>query len=322
MKALVYTGPEALEIRDVPASVAAPGEVVVDVDGCGICGSDMHAFLGHDDRRPAPLTLGHEVAGRLPSGQRVTVNPRVSSPTSPATLAGRDHLCPERQILSMPPREGGFAGQVSIPADNVVAVPDNVSTEQAALAEPIACGWHAVRVAQPLVWADKPRALVIGGGAIGLGAVLSLVAAGVEDGVVAEPNPLRRKALERYSPYTPTAPEDVPDNAFDIVIDGVGYEATRAKACSAVTPGGVIIHIGLGSAAGGIDARRLTLQEIAFIGVYTYTAQDFRDCCAAMFSGRLGPLDWTETRPLDEGARAFADIRAGTVAAPKIILTP
>jgi hypothetical protein len=73
----------------------------------------------------------------------------------------------------------------------------------------------------------------------------------------------------------------------------------------------VIVHIGLGSATGGLDIRRMTLQEITFIGTYTYTAQDFRDTAQAMFDGRLGALDWTETRPLSDGASAFGDIRAG-----------
>ncbi|MEL6960425.1 MAG: galactitol-1-phosphate 5-dehydrogenase, partial [Pseudomonadota bacterium] len=80
--------------------------------------------------------------------------------------------------------------------------------------------------------------------------------------------------------------------------------------------------IGLGSADGGLDIRRVTLQEISFIGTYTYTAQDFRDTCAAMWDGRLGPLDWIETRALADGNQAFTDIRAGITPAPKIILNP
>ena len=66
----------------------------------------------------------------------------------------------------------------------------------------------------------------------------------------------------------------------------------------------------------------MTLQEITFIGTYTYTAQDFRDTAAAIFDGRFGPLDWMEMRPLADGQQAFRDIRSGTVAAPKIILLP
>jgi L-iditol 2-dehydrogenase len=108
----------------------------------------------------------------------------------------------------------------------------------------------------------------------------------------------------------------------DLVIDGVGYAATRADATAITRPGGVIMHIGLGEATGGLDIRRMTLQEITFIGTYTYTAEDFRQTAAAIFDGRLGPLDWIEERALADGQQAFADIRAGVVAAPKIILRP
>ncbi|HAW48565.1 MAG TPA: galactitol-1-phosphate 5-dehydrogenase, partial [Roseovarius sp.] len=111
-----------------------------------------------------------------------------------------------------------------------------------------------------------------------------------------------------------------PAEQFDIVVDGVGYEATRAQASAHARPGGVIVHIGLGQSTGGLDIRRMTLQEITFIGTYTYTAQDFRDCAQAMFEGRLGALDWVEERALSEGSGAFADIRAGRVTSPKIIL--
>jgi L-gulonate 5-dehydrogenase len=84
----------------------------------------------------------------------------------------------------------------------------------------------------------------------------------------------------------------------------------------------VIVHIGLGSASGGLDIRRITLQEIAFIGTYTYTRSDFVETAEAIFGGALGTLDWAEIRPLSDGARAFADIKAGRAAAPKIMLQP
>ena len=81
-------------------------------------------------------------------------------------------------------------------------------------------------------------------------------------------------------------------------------------------------HVGLGEDIGGLDIRRMTLQEITFIGTYTYTAADFRQTAQAIFDGRLGPLDWVEERALSDGAQAFRDIRSGAVAAPKIILRP
>jgi threonine dehydrogenase-like Zn-dependent dehydrogenase len=109
---------------------------------------------------------------------------------------------------------------------------------------------------------------------------------------------------------------------YDLVIDGVGFAATRAAASRAARPGGVIVHIGLGDASAGLDIRRLTLQEITFIGAYTYSPRDFQDTAAAIFDGRLGSLDWAEQRPLEDGATAFTDILAGRAAAPKIVLRP
>ncbi|NCQ24459.1 MAG: galactitol-1-phosphate 5-dehydrogenase [Rhodobacteraceae bacterium CG17_big_fil_post_rev_8_21_14_2_50_63_15] len=327
MKALVYTGPEGLEYRDFADPQPDSGEALIRVESVGICGSDMHAYLGHDDRRPAPLVLGHEAAGMVlsgaMSGQRVTVNPLVTCGACPACLSGRDNLCATRQIISMPPREGAFAGLLAMPERNLVALPDHVTTNQAALAEPIACGWHAVRLGRAVLGDGPHRALVLGGGAIGLGAALSLAAQGIRDVTVVEPHAARRTYLGLHCDQRVAHPETLDAlDQFDIVVDGVGFEATRSQASAHVRPGGVIVHIGLGQAAGGLDIRRMTLQEITFIGTYTYTAQDFRDCAQAMFDGRLGALDWVEDRPLSDGATAFADIRAGRVTSPKILLHP
>lgn len=319
MKALVYTGVETLEFQDAADPMPSEGDALVHVESVGICGSDMHAFLGHDDRRPAPLILGHEGAGVTSDGRRVTINPLVSDPNSAASQSGRENLDPGRQIISMPPREGAFAEYVSIPERNLVEVPDHVTLDQAALAEPIAVSWHAARLGvRALHDADHGRAHVIGGGAIGLAAALSLKAMGVDNVTLAEPNEARAAYLRDHCGITI---DNDPDGA-PLIVDAVGYAATRAAASALATPGGVILHIGLGSSDGGIDIRRLTLQEITFIGTYTYTAQDFRDCAAAMWDGKLGPLDWVETRALSEGGQAFEDIRSGVVAAPKIILKP
>jgi len=327
MKALVYTGQEALEFRDVPDPAPWDDHHLIRIDSVGICGSDMHAYLGHDDRRPAPLILGHEGAGTVVGGSldgtRVTINPLVTCGACRACEAGRDNLCSTRQIISMPPREGAFAEYVTMPERNLVPVPDNITLEKAALAEPVAVGWHAVRLGLEALTADKAEtALVIGGGAIGVASAISLIAQGVPSVTLIEPNGLRRDYLALGANVRVLAPDDIAGLEFDVTVDCVGYDATRTTACAATRPGGVILHVGLGGGTAGLDIRRMTLQEITFIGTYTYTAQDFRDTCAAMFDGRLGPLDWTETRPLSDGAKAFSDIREGRIAAPKIILKP
>jgi threonine dehydrogenase-like Zn-dependent dehydrogenase len=324
MKALVYEGVETLNIREEPNPTPRDGEHLIRVDAVGICGSDMHAYLGHDARRPAPLILGHEAAGVVQGGpldgHRVTINPLVPCGTCPACVGGRGNLCPERQIISLAPRQGAFAQYVTMPAANLVEVPDDVPLDKASLAEPLAVSWHAARlVLEALHPSMERRALVLGGGAIGLAASLALRAMGMDHVTIVEPNTVRRTFL------ADTCGEDAvaeADSFFPVVIDAVGYAATRATASAHVTPGGVIAHVGLGEDTGGLDVRRMTLQEITFIGTYTYTAQDFRDTAQAIFDGRLGPLDWIETRPLHDGPQAFKDLRAGIVATPKVILEP
>lgn len=326
MKALVNTATQVLSYQDVPDPVPEPGQSLIRVRASGICGSDMHAFLGHDDRRPTPLILGHEAAGEVVGGPRhgarVTINPLVTCGTCQACLAGRDNLCPERRIISMPPREGAFAELVVMRDENLVSVPDDVPLSKAALAEPLACGWHAVRLGAKALDRDLAdlRCHVIGGGAIGVGAALALRAFGARQITLAEPNAIRRATLENIGGFEVIDPANA--GRADLVIDAAGFAQTRADATAMTNPGGVILHIGLGEAAGGLDIRRMTLQEITFIGTYTYTARDFRDTAAAIFDGRLGALDWTEQRPLADGQKAFEDIRAGVVAAPKIILEP
>lgn len=324
MKALVYTGPKAMEYRETPDPVPNAGEVLVRVDSVGICGSDMHAYLGHDARRPAPLILGHEAAGVIEGGprdgERVTVNPLVVSPDSPYRKAGRGHLCPKRQIISMPPREGAFAALLALPEENLVTVPDGISLEHAALAEPLSVSWHAVKLGLGALHdACDRRALIIGGGAIGVAAALALKAMGLDDVTVLEPNPVRRDFLKTHCDFATT---EAPKGSYPLIFDAVGYAATRKVASERAEPGGVIVHIGLGDGEGGLDIRKITLQEIAFVGSYCYTAQEFRDCATALFAGRLGDLAWTESRPLAEGWVAFQDILAGHVPAPKIILKP
>lgn len=330
MKALVYTGPNQLVFRDEPDLPARAGEVLVRVEAVGICGSDMHAYHGHDERRPAPLILGHEAVGVIATGaragMRVAVNPLVTCGHCAWCRDGRSHLCASRQIISMPPRPGAFAEFTRIPEINLVEVPPGLGVNQAALAEPVAVAWHAVRNAACLL--RRPlaasRAVVLGGGAIGLAAALVLANFGAKDVAVAEPNVIRRATVKAAGPlraYDPGS-DDPGANAADLVIDAVGANATRVAASRLVRPGGVIVHIGLLPGSEGLDIRKITLQEIIVIGSYCYTHPDFVETVAALAAGHLGRLEWIEQRPLSAGAGAFRDLDAGTVAAAKIVLHP
>lgn len=329
MKALVYTGPNRLEFRDEPEPVPGNDEVLIRVEAVGICGSDMHAYHGHDSRRPAPLVLGHEAAGRIASGprtgERVTVNPLATCGVCPACEAGRSHLCPDRQIISMPPRPGAFAELTRVPERNLVAIADDFPIAHAALAEPMAVSYHAVNQGARLM--DMPlsaaRCLVLGGGAVGVAAALVMAMQGAAEIFIAEPNAARRATAERagrFQCYAPGGPGEPADSSIDLVIDAAGAVATRAAACRLVRPGGVIVHAGLLPGTEGLDIRRITLQEIILSGTYCYTPADFRATVDALYSGRLGTFGWVEERPFAEAIDAFADIDAGRTAAAKIVL--
>jgi threonine dehydrogenase-like Zn-dependent dehydrogenase len=329
MKALVYTGPNSLDYRDVPDPIAESDEVIVKVEAVGICGSDMHAYHGYDSRRPAPLILGHEAAGRIVGGkrdgERVTINPLVVDPTCPYAIEGRWHLSPTRQIISMPPRPGAFADYVRIPERNVVSIPDSLSILHAALAEPIAVAWHAVRLGverlhQPLA---ACRVVVLGGGAIGLASAIVARHFGAVDLRIGEVNILRQKTIastENFSVFTPGSEMEPRENSIDLVIDAVGALVTRAAASVMVRPGGVIVHAGLLPGLDGLDIRKITLQEITLTGTYCYTPTDFIQTVDALASGTLGGLKWFDVRPLSEGAQAFKDIDAGSASSPKLVL--
>lgn len=328
MKALVYTGPESLEFRDEPDPVSET-DVTVDISACGICGSDMHAYLGHDERRNAPLILGHEAAGKVldgpMAGKRVAINPLVTCGACNECLGGRQNLCSSRQIISMMPRPGAFAELVTIPQSNIIELPEGMPYEVAALTEPMAVSYHAVNLAEkalalPLTAA---RTVVLGGGAIGMGAAHIVRSRGGGAIAIAETSALRRDIINAagiFTSYEPGSADEPGESSVDLVIDAFGGERSRQAACHLARPGGAILHIGLASGSGGLDIRKLTLQEIAFIGTYTYTMVEFRETLAGLAAGTFGEIDWTEQRPMSEGANAFRELQDGKVATAKIIL--
>jgi alcohol dehydrogenase len=170
----------------------------------------------------------------------------------------------------------------------------------------------------------EARALVLGGGSVGLLAALLLRHQGCVELWLGDINPLRRETAAMAGPFHVFDPgqEQPTDDSFDLVIDAVGAASTRAMASKAVRAGGVIMHIGLADSSGEMDVRRMTLAQITFIGTYTYTPVDLRAAVDKLHGGALGELAWTEQRTLADGAGAFEDLLRGRSAAAKIILKP
>lgn len=329
MKALVYTAPNEMKLLDLPEPTPAPGESVISVEAVGICGSDMHAYRGHDSRRIPPLVLGHEVCGRVLSGdlegRRVIINPLIVCGHCQYCRTGRFNICSNRTMIGMT-RPGGYAERLATPVQCLVEVPDDMDPVNAALAEPTATGLHALvladrATARPIL---EARSLVIGAGSVGLLTALLLRHMGCEHIEIAEANALRRTPAidEEIGRVYDPLDEPTTANGFDLVVDCVGGAKSRTMAMEAIAPGGVLLHIGLMDNDGGLDARKLTLSEISVVGAYTYTTADLALAARKLASGALGELGWVETRPMSAGAQTFAELLAGRVAAPKVVLLP
>jgi len=330
VKALVYTGTQSLDFKDEPDPSAQAGESLIKIEASGICGSDMHAWHGHDARRVPPMILGHELAGTVvggsKDGERVAINPLITCGICRDCRAAAPNLCATRDLLGLG-RAGGYAQFVAAPTTNLFNIPDSLSTTHASLMEPTAVSLHAVHLAEKVLTRpiSECRALIIGGGAIGALAALILQGKGAREIAVAETSSFRRESLKAMcnaTVYDPLSDDVPPDNTFELVVDAVGSGATRAAASRLVRTGGIISHIGLQDNNEGLDTRRITLQEITFIGNYTYNPTDLQASLDLLADGGLGSLDWLETRTLGEGANAFKDIHHARTPSPKIVLLP
>ena len=332
MHALVYTGTQKLVYREEKNPKIVNGESIVKVSASGICGSDMHAYHGKDNRRIPPLILGHEISGTINkgkfAGKKVILNPLITCGKCDYCKRGMEHLCGKRIILGMNKpieRQGGFAEYVSIPDQNIYELPKTLAMKEAPIAEPTAVALHAVELAEKKLSKSisKSKVLIIGGGAIGLlsGLILSKVKH-CDEIIIVDPNEKRLVECSKYLDADTKKPDskDLINDKFDIVFDTVGMEVTRQQAIKVVKAGGFIIHIGLTEPSGSFDFRKATLQEITFIGTYCYTNKDFEKTINILANKKIGSLDWIEYRELKDGSSAFKQIHNGSCSAPKIIL--
>jgi len=330
MKALVYTATEEVTYQEQPKPQPRPDDIVMDIAAAAICGSDMHAYHGHDERRVPPLILGHEACGTVLNGQhagkRMVINPLMTCGQCRDCLSGRSNLCSQRELIGMY-LPGAMAEQVAIAERNLLPIPADMDSVAAALTEPTATALHAIVLVERIAYRplSEMRCLVQGGGAVGLLAALILKAKGCQQIDLAETNALRRQSIDEQhcaTTYDPIADPAPHQGDYDVVFDCVGSAMTRQSASQAVRPGGIISHVGLQNAGDGFDRRRITLQEITVLGNYCYTPLDMLASIDLLYQRCLGDLNWVDVRPLSRGGEAFADLHHGRAAAAKIVLQP
>jgi threonine dehydrogenase-like Zn-dependent dehydrogenase len=343
MLALRKTQPAfGLEFQDIPIPPPpGPGEVVVRVEAVGICGSDVHAYewtAGYGFMVPnLPLTMGHEFAGTIcrngtgsgfAEGDRVAVIPFVFCGHCPACRSDDTRNCLQREGIGLT-RDGGFQAEVRVPSRCCVAIPPEVDSELAALAEPLGVGMQAVLTGEVGL---GDTVLVLGPGTIGQSIALFARLAGAARVIVAG-----RADGPRFDVLRALGFHDIIDVAeaplkdqllaltggrpVDVVLEATGVPSTLNEGMSVLKKGGVIV-------AAGIHAEALTLPLTDFVRM--------RHQLRATHGAERGTWDRvmahlsrapesfrpmvTHRLPLERGLEGFELARQR--AASKVILTP
>jgi 2-desacetyl-2-hydroxyethyl bacteriochlorophyllide A dehydrogenase len=319
MKALVWHGDREIAYEDAPDPQPGAGEVVLDVELAGICGSDLHGYRGHPGPRVPPLVLGHEVVGRV-DGSRYTLYPLVGCGACERCRAGEDNLCATWRLVGMH-RPGVFADRVAVPTRSLVPLPEGIDAQRAVLAEPLACcvGALAPHLHTGALTHDEARSVaVLGCGPLGLLTVFLAARSGARVTAV-DPLAGRRAVASQLGAATGAA--ELEPDSVDLVVDAAGFEATWRAGLAGVHAGGTIVMLGLGNAEAAFPMAQLVRRAIALRGQFAYTRADFARAVEILAEGDL-PLDWLATAPLADGADAFAKLVDRPAEYTKILLEP
>ena len=278
MRAFVVHEPGDAGVEEVESPVPGPGEVVVDVERVGICGTDVEFFTGemaylNQGHAAFPLRLGHEWVGRVGllgpgvdpgwMGKRVTADTMLGCGSCERCLRDRRHLCARRSEIGI---RGGWPGaladQLPVPASALHDIPESMTAAAAALVEP---GANAVRVVEATPVAGK-RALIFGSGTIGLLVALFARAGGAEVHLAGIDEPTVRLARSLGIEHAGLV-ADLEAVPFEVVVDATNDPGVPSLALRWVEPGGWVVLIGLSGESSLIDSRDVVLGDVTVVGV-------------------------------------------------------
>ena len=338
MPAAVLRRPGQVVVEQRPVPLPRPGEVLVEVDHCGICGSDVHMLL--DGWGEQGLVAGHEFTGTIAAlGDGVTgweLGETVVGGTSPRCgdcrrcLEGKPSQCENRQGPIVDGHDGAFARYVLVRAASCSACrPD--SPRQAALAEPLAVALHGITRSGA---APGDTVMVIGAGPIGALSIAALVARGIGPVIAVEPG-ARRKQLARdlgadevldptdLETFPPWEPERITDRATDVVLECSGKKAAMEAGFHQLGRGGTLVLVGAGIEHPAFDPNRFVLNELHVVGSFVYDLDGFERALELLGSDRF-PTDLlieAEDVPLDRLSEALSGLAEGRLAG-KVMVVP
>jgi L-iditol 2-dehydrogenase len=332
MRALQLVAPSTLTVVDLPLPSPGPGEVRLRVKACGICGSDLHGMDGSSGRRIPPLVMGHEASGVIDaagegvtawkSGDRVTFDSTVWCGECGYCREGRVNLCDSRQVVGVAcaefRRDGAFAEYVTIPQRILHRLPDSLSFEEAAFAEPVGVALHAVRRAGDV---GGSTVLVVGAGLIGLLIVQALKRAGAARVIAVDLDEGRLKlARELGADEAFRGGETPPLLEVDLAMEVVGAAPTVDLALRSVRKGGRVVLVGNLSPSVPLPLQVVVTRELDVLGSCAI-AGEYPEALEAIASGsiRVMPLI-SASVVLEQGASAFEKAKAP--GALKVLVTP
>jgi L-iditol 2-dehydrogenase len=343
MKSLLLSEYSHLEIADLPVPLVGANEILVKVEACGICGSDVHGYDGTSGRRIPPIVMGHEAAGTIAAlgsdvtgfevGDRVTFDSTVYCGRCEYCARGEVNLCESRQVVGVScgdyRRHGAFAEYVAVPQHILYQLPDAISFPEAAMLEAVSVALHAVKLS-PM--GKAKTALVIGAGMIGLLTMQAAKAAGCERVLIADVDASRLKLAEQVGADVVlhlSGAELVAEvlrltggQGMDVVLEAVGRDETVAAAIDCVRKGGAVTLIGNITAEVVLPLQKVVTRQVRLQGTCA-SAGEYPEAIDLVASGkiRVKPLI-TAVAPLEEGPRWFARLHAHEPNLMKVILTP
>jgi len=298
MPAAVYRRPGVVEVEQRPVPRPGPGEVLVEVDHCGICGSDIHLLLEGWAGKPG-LVAGHEYTGSVAAlgpgvGGWSTGDPVVGGPSPRCgrcrrCLEGKPSQC-EHQDSIVDGSDGAFARYVLARAASLVPLPPGLTSRQAALAEPLAVALHGMTRSGV---AAGDSVMVIGAGPIGALSIAALVARGIGPVVAVEPGARRRRlardlgADEVLDPddlqtFPAWEPERMAERAVHVVLECSGRRSAMEAGFHQLRRGGTLALVGAGVEQPSFDPNRFILNELAVVGSFVYDEGGFGDALALL----------------------------------------
>ncbi|KAL8695876.1 MAG: hypothetical protein Q9224_003104 [Gallowayella concinna] len=316
MKALRFHGQKDLRLEKIEVPKCGSGQVKVKPAYVGICGTDLHEYMGGANIIPttphpitnekAPVTLGHEFSGVIEEvgdditdikiGQRVSVQPIIYDGTCGACRDGLINCCDNNGFIGLSGWGGGLSEHVVVPRAAVYEIPDSVSMEAGALVEPIAVAWHSIDMS-PLKKGDA--VLVLGAGPIGLAVIQCLKAKGVEKIIASEVAPRRRQFAKDFGAdylLDPTKDDVVArvkeicgGVGADVAFDAAGVQVGLDQALKAIRAQGTLVNIAVWEKPAQLQMNDLLFRERKYVGVTTYVQGDFREVLDAIAAGTLKP---------------------------------